>query len=74
MTKAERFEDIGYRNMMTMAERIFTRPGSEGYNILTNIIQNIREEYKEAAESNKWQRHGFRLYGGKYHEVILSAH
>lgn len=73
MTRAARFEDIKNRHDLALAERNLTEPGTENYNILSGVARSIREEYKDSRKPKSQRvRHGFRLYGGKYHPVILA--
>lgn len=73
MTRAARFEDIKNRYDLALAERNLSQPGTENYNILSDVARSILEEYKTAGKpKNQRLRHGFRLYGGKYHLVILA--
>lgn len=73
MTKAARFEDIKNRYDLALAERNFTEPGTENYNILSEVAQSIKGEYKDSRKPKSQRvRHGFRLYDGKYHPVILA--
>lgn len=73
MTRAAQFEDIKTRHDLALAERNFTEPGTENYNILSEVARSIREEYKDSRKPKSQRvRHGFRLYSGKYHPVILA--
>lgn len=73
MTKTARYEDIKNRYDLALADRNFTEPGTENYNILSEVAQSIWEEYKMAGKPKSQRvRNGFRLYGGKYHPVILA--
>jgi hypothetical protein len=68
MRKAELREDIHNRFTLALAERnSFTEKGSENYKTLSGIIKDILSEY----QNGKNLRHGFRLYGAQYKEVIL---
>lgn len=75
MTKAERMEDIKNRYSLALAERNFTEQGSENYNTLSEVAKMILSEIPAVAKarsSGKINRYGFRLYGEKYHPVILA--
>lgn len=73
MTRTARFEDIKNRHDLALAERNFTQPGTENYNILSAVARSIRAEYQTAGKPKSQRvRNGFRLYGGKYHPVILA--
>jgi len=68
MKKAELKEDIHNRFTLALAERTaFIEKGSENYKTLSCVIKDILSEYK----NGKNLRHGFRLYGTQYKEVIL---
>lgn len=68
MTKEQRRVDIHNRFTLALAERnAFTEKDSNNYKTLSNIINSILSEYT----NGKHLRHGFRLYGATYHEVIL---
>ena len=69
MTKQEHLEDIQNRFTLAIAERnSFTDKGSENYKVLSSVVKDILDEYTVG----KHLRHGFRLYGAKYHSVILN--
>lgn len=71
MTRQQRMEDIKNRHDLALAERNFTQPGTENYKILSEVAESIRKEYQRQPRGKRI-RNGFRLYGGKYHPVILS--
>ena len=73
MTRAERLEDIKNRHDLALAERNLTQPGTENYNILSEVARSIRDEYQTAGKPKSQRvRNGFRFYGGKYYHVILA--
>lgn len=73
MTKSERMADIKNRCDLAIAERNFTKPGTEDYKILSDIARSIREEYKALGKGSVNKiRNGFRLYNGHYHHVVLT--
>ena len=68
MTKQEKLDDIHNRFTLAIAERdAFTEKGSDNYKVLSSVSKDILSEYT----NGKHLRHGFRLYGGKYHSVVL---
>ena len=68
MTKQEKLDDIHNRFTLAVAERdSFTEKDSENYKVLSGVAKDILSEYP----NGKHLRHGFRLYGGKYHSVVL---
>jgi hypothetical protein len=68
MDKAKRRDDIHNRFTLALAERdAFTQKDSDNYKTLSAIIKNILSEY----QNGKHLRHGFRLYGARYSEIIL---
>lgn len=68
MTKAESREDIHNRFTLAVAERVaFTQKDNKNYKTLSEIIKDILSEY----QNGKHLRHGFRLCGAQYREVIL---
>ena len=67
------FEDIKTRHDLALAERNCTQPGSENYNTLSEVARRILDEYASVGKPKSQRvRNGFRLYGGKYHPVILA--
>lgn len=76
MNKQKRNEDIHNRYTLALAERNFTEKGTENYKILSEVARLILKEYATTSQNShnrggKPNRYGFRLYGGKYHLVIL---
>ena len=68
MTKQERLDDIHNRFTLAVAERdSFTEKDSKNYKVLASVAKDILSEYT----NGKHLRHGSRLYGGKYHSVVL---
>lgn len=74
MKKSERMEDIHNRFTLTLAERNLTEPGSENYQTLSELAKMILNEYTTIGFKHKSLivRHGFRLYGTKYHIITLT--
>lgn len=69
MTKQEKLDDIHNRFTLALAERnAFVETDSDDYKTLSAVIKDILSEYT----NGKHLRHGFRLYGTKYHSVILN--
>ena len=60
MTRAARFEDIKNRYDLALAERNFTQPGTENYNILSEVARSILAEYQTAGKPKSQRvRNGF---------------
>ena len=53
MNKAERLEDIRNRYTLALAERNILEPGTENYNILSEVARKILTEYQNRKRSQR---------------------
>lgn len=73
MKHPEKLADIQYRHDLALAERNCVAPGSQAYEVLTEVARLIRGEYMTCRKGEYgWIRHGFRVHNGVYRDVVLA--